>query len=60
MPAMKWAHLDIAGTMDATRPSPYQEKGMTGRPVRFVSSFLVLRYHTEIDIFFFFFSLSVL
>ncbi|KAJ4474784.1 cytosol aminopeptidase family, catalytic domain-containing protein [Lentinula lateritia] len=32
--AMKWAHLDIAGTMDATRPTPYQEKGMTGRPVR--------------------------
>jgi aminopeptidase len=33
-PAMKWAHLDIAGSMEATRPSPYQEKGMTGRPVR--------------------------
>ncbi|KAJ3777756.1 leucine aminopeptidase [Lentinula raphanica] len=32
--AMKWAHLDIAGTMEATRPTPYQEKGMTGRPVR--------------------------
>ncbi|KAJ3799692.1 leucine aminopeptidase, partial [Lentinula aff. detonsa] len=32
--AMKWAHLDIAGTMDATRPTPYQENGMTGRPVR--------------------------
>ncbi|KAJ7574565.1 leucine aminopeptidase [Mycena floridula] len=29
-----WAHVDIAGTMEATRPSPYQEKGMTGRPVR--------------------------
>ncbi|KAF8956466.1 leucine aminopeptidase [Flammula alnicola] len=33
-PAMKWAHLDIAGSMEATWPSPYQEKGMTGRPVR--------------------------
>ncbi|KAF8648438.1 hypothetical protein AX16_006282 [Volvariella volvacea WC 439] len=33
-PALKWAHIDIAGTMEATRPSPYQEKGMTGRPVR--------------------------
>ncbi|KAF8195057.1 leucine aminopeptidase [Pholiota molesta] len=32
--AMKWAHVDIAGTMEATRPTPYQEKGMTGRPVR--------------------------
>jgi len=33
-PAMKWAHIDIAGSMEATRPSPYQDKGMTGRPVR--------------------------
>jgi len=33
-PAMKWAHVDIAGSMEATRPTPYQEKGMTGRPVR--------------------------
>ncbi|KAF5386466.1 hypothetical protein D9757_005903 [Collybiopsis confluens] len=32
--AMKWAHLDIAGAMDSTRPLPYQEKGMTGRPTR--------------------------
>jgi len=31
---MAWAHIDIAGTMEATRPTPYLEKGMTGRPVR--------------------------
>lgn len=31
---MKWAHIDIAGSMEATRSSPYQERGMTGRPVR--------------------------
>ncbi|EKM84388.1 hypothetical protein AGABI1DRAFT_82052 [Agaricus bisporus var. burnettii JB137-S8] len=31
---LNWAHIDIAGTMDATRPGPYQEKGLTGRPVR--------------------------
>ncbi|KAF5341259.1 hypothetical protein D9611_005985 [Ephemerocybe angulata] len=31
---IKWAHLDIAGSMEATRPGAYQEKGMTGRPVR--------------------------
>ncbi|KAF9038405.1 cytosol aminopeptidase family, catalytic domain-containing protein [Rhodocollybia butyracea] len=31
--AMKWAHIDMAG-MNATRPTAYQEKGMTGRPVR--------------------------
>ncbi|KAF8548068.1 hypothetical protein OG21DRAFT_1449621 [Imleria badia] len=32
--ARQWAHLDIAGAMDYTRPLLYQEKGMTGRPVR--------------------------
>lgn len=31
---IRWAHIDIAGTMDVTRPGPYQQKGMTGRPVR--------------------------
>jgi aminopeptidase len=31
---LKWAHVDIAGTMEATRPTAYLEKGMTGRPVR--------------------------
>jgi len=33
-PAMKWAHIDIAGVMESTRGTPYLEKGMTGRPVR--------------------------
>ncbi|KAF9557931.1 leucine aminopeptidase [Agrocybe pediades] len=33
-PNMKWAHVDIAGSMEATRASPYQAIGMTGRPVR--------------------------
>ncbi|KAF5348443.1 hypothetical protein D9757_012785 [Collybiopsis confluens] len=32
--AMKWAHLDIAGAKNSTRPLPYQEIGMTGRPTR--------------------------
>ncbi|KXN86166.1 Cytosol aminopeptidase [Leucoagaricus sp. SymC.cos] len=31
---LKWAHIDMAGAMEASRPGPYQEKGMTGRPVR--------------------------
>ncbi|KAI6154238.1 peptidase M17, leucyl aminopeptidase, partial [Pisolithus tinctorius] len=31
---VQWAHLDIAGTMEFTRPIPYQGKGMTGRLVR--------------------------
>ncbi|KAG2022409.1 leucine aminopeptidase [Coprinopsis cinerea AmutBmut pab1-1] len=38
-PTIKWAHLDIAGSMEATRPSPYQDKGMTGRPVRALVEF---------------------
>ncbi|KZV73318.1 hypothetical protein PENSPDRAFT_603102 [Peniophora sp. CONT] len=33
-PSVRWAHLDIAGTMESSTGSPYQEKGMTGRPVR--------------------------
>ncbi|KAG9098172.1 hypothetical protein FRC06_006677 [Ceratobasidium sp. 370] len=33
-PAVRWAHVDIAGSMEATRGEVYQEKGMTGRPVR--------------------------
>ncbi|KAJ3828003.1 leucine aminopeptidase [Lentinula raphanica] len=49
--AMKWAHLDIAGTMEATRPTPYQEKGMTGRPVRsvyLVSSYSIRDVFTDV------------
>ncbi|KAL4071620.1 cytosol aminopeptidase family, catalytic domain-containing protein [Scleroderma yunnanense] len=33
-PSLQWAHVDIAGIMEFTRPTPYQEEGMTGRPVR--------------------------
>ncbi|KAG6824717.1 hypothetical protein H0H87_011207 [Tephrocybe sp. NHM501043] len=33
-PALKWVHIDIAGSMEATRATPYLETGMTGRPVR--------------------------
>ncbi|CUA75822.1 hypothetical protein RSOLAG22IIIB_12017 [Rhizoctonia solani] len=31
---VRWAHVDMAGTMESPRGEPYQEKGMTGRPVR--------------------------
>jgi aminopeptidase len=31
---LRWAHIDIAGTMENTSSTPYLEKGMTGRPVR--------------------------
>ncbi|KAJ6606777.1 cytosol aminopeptidase family, catalytic domain-containing protein [Mycena sp. CBHHK59/15] len=31
---LAWAHIDIAGTMEATRPTPYLGKGMTGSSVR--------------------------
>ncbi|KAG8804048.1 hypothetical protein FRC19_000165 [Serendipita sp. 401] len=33
-PEVEWAHIDIAGTMEATRAGPYQKPGMTGRGVR--------------------------
>ncbi|KAJ7608200.1 leucine aminopeptidase [Roridomyces roridus] len=32
--ALKWAHVDIAGTMEATRPTAYLGRGMTGSSVR--------------------------
>jgi aminopeptidase len=38
-PLLRWAHIDIAGTMEASRPTPYLEKGMTGRPVRALVEF---------------------
>lgn len=31
---MRWAHIDIAGSAEFTRPYPYSDKGMSGRPVR--------------------------
>ena len=31
---VRWAHIDMAGTMEATRRGAYQESGMTGRPTR--------------------------
>ncbi|KAI0808900.1 hypothetical protein BC629DRAFT_1480154 [Irpex lacteus] len=31
---VRWAHVDMAGTMEATRKGAYQEAGMTGRPTR--------------------------
>ncbi|KAG8970499.1 hypothetical protein FRC05_000607 [Tulasnella sp. 425] len=37
---IRWAHVDIAGVMDVTRPGPYQQKGMTGRPVRALVEFV--------------------
>ncbi|KAK7063581.1 leucine aminopeptidase [Favolaschia claudopus] len=31
---VEWAHIDIAGTMEATRPTAYLGRGMTGSSVR--------------------------
>jgi len=31
---LRWAHIDMAGVMEFARPGPYNEKGMSGRPVR--------------------------
>lgn len=39
-PPVRWAHLDIAGTMEATRIAPYQELGMTGRGTRALIEFV--------------------
>ena len=36
---VKWAHLDIACTVESTRVGPYQRKGLTGRPVRALVEF---------------------
>ncbi|OSD02808.1 leucine aminopeptidase [Trametes coccinea BRFM310] len=38
-PSVRWAHLDIAGSMEASRGYAYQEKGMTGRPTRALIEF---------------------
>ncbi|KAI0638717.1 cytosol aminopeptidase family, catalytic domain-containing protein [Trametes polyzona] len=38
-PAVRWAHLDIAGSMEASRSTAYQEPGMTGRPTRALIEF---------------------
>lgn len=37
---IKWAHLDIAGSMEALAEGPYQLKGMTGRSVRTVVEYV--------------------
>ncbi|GJE89429.1 leucyl aminopeptidase family protein [Phanerochaete sordida] len=37
--AVRWAHVDMAGTMEATRRGAYQERGMTGRPTRALVEF---------------------
>ena len=36
---LRWAHLDIAGTMEVDRAGEYQYKGMTGRPTRALIEF---------------------
>ncbi|KAI0071218.1 leucine aminopeptidase [Panus rudis PR-1116 ss-1] len=38
-PRVRWAHLDIAGTMEASKPGPYQDPGMTGRSTRALIEF---------------------
>ncbi|XP_044536005.1 cytosol aminopeptidase [Gracilinanus agilis] len=37
----KWAHLDIAGVMTNKDEVPYLRKGMTGRPTRTLTEFLI-------------------
>ncbi|EPT02578.1 hypothetical protein FOMPIDRAFT_1059138 [Fomitopsis schrenkii] len=44
-PRVRWAHLDIAGTMESTRGSAYQGKGLTGRPTRALIEFVKQSMH---------------
>lgn len=37
--AIRWAHIDIGGTMEALRAGPYTPEGMTGRPTRALVEF---------------------
>lgn len=37
-PATPWAHVDMAGMMEATKPAPLTPKGMTGYGVRLLES----------------------
>ncbi|EJF56123.1 leucine aminopeptidase [Dichomitus squalens LYAD-421 SS1] len=39
-PALRWAHIDIAGSMEASSSGPYHEKIMTGRPTRALIEFV--------------------
>ena len=39
-PGVKWAHLDIAGTVWASKPGPVWEKGATGFGVRLLDRFV--------------------
>ncbi|KAI0686508.1 leucine aminopeptidase [Cerioporus squamosus] len=39
-PRVRWAHIDIAGSMEASGSGAYQEKGMTGRPTRALIEFI--------------------
>ncbi|KAI8998882.1 cytosol aminopeptidase family, catalytic domain-containing protein [Trametes punicea] len=38
-PAVRWAHVDIAGSMEASRGYAYQDLVMTGRPTRALIEF---------------------
>ncbi|KAH9948312.1 cytosol aminopeptidase family, catalytic domain-containing protein [Amylocystis lapponica] len=38
--AVRWAHLDIGGTVESTRRTAYQEEGITGRPTRALIEFV--------------------
>jgi leucyl aminopeptidase len=39
-PGVKWAHLDVAGTVWATKPGPVFDKGATGYGVRLLDRFV--------------------
>lgn len=44
---VKWAHLDIAGTVWAAKPSALWEKGATGYGVRLLDQFIAANYELD-------------
>ncbi|OSX68139.1 hypothetical protein POSPLADRAFT_1127730 [Postia placenta MAD-698-R-SB12] len=45
---VRWAHLDIAGTMETTRGYAYQDKGLTGCPTRTDRDRVLLQFYSAI------------
>jgi leucyl aminopeptidase len=43
-PGVKWAHLDIAGMVWASKPGPLHDKGATGYGVRLLDRFIAENY----------------
>ncbi|EED79971.1 predicted protein [Postia placenta Mad-698-R] len=47
--AVRWAHLDIAGTIETTRGYAYQDRGLTGRPTLADRDRVLLQFYSVIS-----------